>query len=133
MRPAPGETICDPACGTGGFLLAAHEYILKHNRNLDRNQKKHLTHDALRGVEIVDNVTRLCAMNLLLHSIGPQAGEGTPPIKTDDSLRGDPGTRSDMVLTNPPFGKKSSVMVVILRAELNEPFPLRTIVIDLSP
>src|SRR3954447_5071695 len=112
MRPAPGETICDPACGTGGFLLAAHEYILKHNPNLDRNQKKHLTHDALRGVEIVDNVTRLCAMNLLLHGIGPQTGEGTPPVRTDDSLRSSPDTHFDMVLTNPPFGRKSSVMVV---------------------
>src|SRR3954466_11074168 len=112
MRPVPGETISDPACGTGGFLLAAHEYILKHNPNLDRTQKKHLTHDALRGVEIVDNVTRLCAMNLLLHGIGPQAGEGTPPIRTDDSLRSDPGDRFDLVLTNPPFGKKSSVLVV---------------------
>jgi type I restriction enzyme M protein len=111
MRPAPGETICDPACGTGGFLLAAHEYILKHNPNLDRNQKKHLTHDALRGVEIVDNVTRLCAMNLLLHGIGTQASDDTP-VKTDDSLRSAPGTHFDMVLTNPPFGRKSSVLVV---------------------
>ena len=54
MRPAPGETICDPACGTGGFLLAAHDYIAKHNRNLDPDQKKHLRFDALRGFEIVD-------------------------------------------------------------------------------
>jgi type I restriction enzyme M protein len=111
MRPAPGETICDPACGTGGFLLAAHESILKHNPNLDRSQKKHLTHDALRGVEIVDNVTRLCAMNLLLHGIGTQSGDDTP-VKTDDSLRSSPGTHFDMVLTNPPFGRKSSVLVV---------------------
>lgn len=112
MRPAPGETVCDPACGTGGFLLAAHEYILKHNPTLNRAQKKHLTFDALRGVEIVDNVTRLCAMNLLLHGIGPQSGEETPPVKTDDSLRSSPDTHFDMVLTNPPFGRKSSVLVV---------------------
>jgi hypothetical protein len=112
MHPAPGETICDPACGTGGFLLAAHEYILSHYPNLNRDQKRHLSMDALRGVEIVDNVTRLCATNLLLHGIGPQTGEGTPPVKTDDSLRDDPGMRFDLVLTNPPFGKKSSVLVV---------------------
>src|SRR5947209_10718851 len=128
MRPAPGETICDPACGTGGFLLAAHDYILSHNPNLDRDQKRHLSLDALRGIEIVDNVTRLCAMNLLLHGIGPQAGEGTPPVKTDDSLRGDPGTRFDMVLTNPPFGKKSSVMVV--NAEGDEERQALTVVRD---
>jgi type I restriction enzyme M protein len=112
MRPRPGETACDPACGTGGFLLAAHDHVLRQHPDLDRDQKRHLRLEALRGVEIVDNVTRLCAMNLLLHGIGPQAGEGDPPVRTDDSLRGDPGERFDLVLTNPPFGKKSSVLVV---------------------
>jgi type I restriction enzyme M protein len=112
MRPAPGETICDPACGTGGFLLAAHDYVVRSNPNLDKNQKKHLKLQALRGVEIVDAVTRLCAMNLLLHGVGPQGDEAEPPVKTDDSLRADPGDRFNMVLTNPPFGRKSSIMVV---------------------
>ncbi len=112
MRPAPGETICDPACGTGGFLLAAHDYIVRSNPNMDKGQKKKLKLDALHGVELVDAVTRLCAMNLLLHGIGPQGDEAEPPVKTDDSLRADPGDRFDIVLTNPPFGKKSSVMVV---------------------
>ncbi len=112
IRPIPGETICDPACGTGGFLLAAHEYVAAHNPNLDPEQKRHLKVDALRGVELVDSVTRLCAMNLLLHGIGPSAGEGDPPVTTDDSLRADPGTRFEVVMTNPPFGKKSSVLVV---------------------
>ena len=46
MRPQPGETICDPACGTGGFLLAAHDYIVEHNPNLDPDEKRHLQ---LRG------------------------------------------------------------------------------------
>jgi type I restriction enzyme M protein len=112
IRPQPGETICDPACGTGGFLLAAHDYIVKHFPNLDRDEKVHLRLEALRGVELVDSVTRLCAMNLLLHGIGPHAGEAEPPVKTDDSLAADPGERFRVVLTNPPFGKKSSVMVV---------------------
>jgi len=112
MRPAPGETICDPACGTGGFLLAAHDHIARRHPNLDKDQKRHLKLDALRGVEIVDGVARLCAMNLILHGVGPEGAEGEPPVQTDDSLRGDPGTRFDLVLTNPPFGKKSSVMVV---------------------
>src|SRR4029077_20462080 len=53
MRPAPGQTIFDPACGTGGFLLASHEYIAQHYPNLDKDQKRHLKLDALRGVEIV--------------------------------------------------------------------------------
>lgn len=112
MRPQPGETICDPACGTGGFLLAAHDHIARHNPRLDRDQKRHLRLDAQRGVEIVDGVTRLCAMNLLLHGVGPDADEAAPPVSTDDSLRADPGDRFDLILTNPPFGKKSSYLYV---------------------
>jgi type I restriction enzyme M protein len=112
VRPRAGETICDPACGTGGFLLAAHDYIVKHNPTLDKDQKKHLKLKALRGVDIVDGVVRLCAMNLLLHGIGPSDKSTEPPVSTDDSLRADPGDRFDVVLTNPPFGKKSSVLVV---------------------
>ncbi|MEA2513617.1 MAG: type restriction enzyme protein [Thermomicrobiales bacterium] len=118
VRPAPGETICDPACGTGGFLLAAHDYVAHHHQ-LDADQKRHLKLDALRGVELVDGVTRLCAMNLLLHGIGPTAelvgahgGAPTPPVRTGDSLAKDPGDRFDLVLTNPPFGRKSSVLTV---------------------
>jgi type I restriction enzyme M protein len=113
IRPQPGETICDPACGTGGFLLAAHDYIVKHFPNLDRDQKRHLKLQALHGVELVDAVSRLCAMNLLLHGIGPTVGDDVePPVQTDDSLAADPGERFQVVMTNPPFGKKSSVMVV---------------------
>jgi type I restriction enzyme M protein len=44
----PGRSICDPACGTGGFLLAAHDYISGHNA-LDRDQEQHLDHQALHG------------------------------------------------------------------------------------
>ena len=70
MRPEPGMTICDPACGTGGFLLAAHEYVSRNHPYLDPDEKRHLRFDALRGVDIVDTVARLCVMNLLLHGIG---------------------------------------------------------------
>ena len=58
MRPVPGETICDPACGTGGFLLIAYEDIARHYTTLNKDQKRHLRLDALRGVELVDAVTR---------------------------------------------------------------------------
>lgn len=112
IQPRLGETICDPACGTGGFLLAAHDYLVRHNPMRDRDENRHLRLDALRGVEITDGVARLCAMNLLLHGIGPTDAEGDPPVRTDDSLRADPGDRCEVILTNPPFGKKSSVRVV---------------------
>ncbi len=107
MRPEPGMTICDPACGTGGFFLAAHDYI-SHNYRLDREQKRFLRYNAFKGWEIVDGTARLCVMNLYLHGIG---GEESPIIVAD-SLISDPGDRFDMVLTNPPFGKKSSVTIV---------------------
>jgi type I restriction enzyme M protein len=107
MRPEPGMVIFDPACGTGGFLLAAHDFI-SHGFNLDRDQKKFLKYEALKGRDIVDNVARLCIMNLYLHGIG---GEESP-ITVGDSLVADPGERYDMILTNPPFGKKSSITIV---------------------
>lgn len=111
IKPAPGEVIADPACGTGGFLLAAYEYLSKSYR-LDADQKRHLKFEALRGVELVDNVTRLCAMNLYLHGVGPDDDKKRPPIKTDDALRSEPSELVDVVLSNPPFGKKSSITVV---------------------
>ena len=116
IQPRPGEVVMDPACGTGGFLLAAHDYIANHY-TLDRDQKRHLRYEALRGVELVDGVSRLCAMNLFLHGIGPDDDTMEPPIKTDDSLRNEPSTHVDVVITNPPFGKKSSITVVTDRGE----------------
>ncbi|HUH08148.1 MAG TPA: class I SAM-dependent DNA methyltransferase, partial [Egibacteraceae bacterium] len=111
IRPRPGEIVVDPACGTGGFLLAAYEFVAREYE-LDRDQKNHLRFEALRGIELVDGVSRLCAMNLLLHGIGPTDGEHDPPIETDDALREEPGFHADVVLTNPPFGKRSSITVV---------------------
>jgi type I restriction enzyme M protein len=108
MRPAPGMSICDPACGTGGFLLAAHDYIVQHYPQMDQGQLAELKYRALHGWEIVDSAARLCVMNLYLHSIG---GDQTL-VRVDDSLRSHPGQNFDLVLTNPPFGKKSSITFV---------------------
>lgn len=107
MKPEPGMTICDPACGTGGFILSAHDYISK-NYQLDKGQKKFLKFHTFKGWDIVDNVVRLCVMNLFLHGIGGDES----PIITGDSLISDPGDRFNMVLTNLPFGKKSSITIV---------------------
>jgi type I restriction enzyme M protein len=115
MRPTQSMTICDPACGTGGFLLAAHEYVSQNYPYLDPDEKRHLRFEALRGVEITETAARLCVMNLLLHGIGDENADS--PIAVDDSLKGDPGDRYEMVLTNPPFGKKSSMTVVNTEGE----------------
>jgi len=107
MKPEPNKTICDPACGTGGFFLASHDYISTQYQ-LDKEQKDFLKYDTFRGWDIVSAVARLCIMNLYLHGIGGD----TSPVTVDDSLRSHPGEYFDMVLTNPPFGRKSSYTVV---------------------
>jgi type I restriction enzyme M protein len=107
MKPEPGKEIIDPACGTGGFLISAHNYIAKHFQ-LDKDQKQHLKYHSLKGVEIADNVARLCVMNLYLHGIGGDESL----VDVDDSLESDRGHRYDQVLTNPPFGKKSSITII---------------------
>jgi len=109
IAPQIGETICDPAAGTGGFLLAAHDFIAK-DENLDIDQKMLLKNGTLFGVELVDSVTRLCAMNLLLHGVGDGPASELP-IQTRDALADKHG-EYDVVLTNPPFGRKSSVTIV---------------------
>ncbi len=108
-QPEPGQTICDPACGTGGFLLASHDYLSNpKNYSLDKDQKTFLKFKTFKGKDIVDGVARLCVMNLFLHGIG---GEESP-IEVGDSLISDPGHRFDIVLTNPPFGKRSSITII---------------------
>jgi type I restriction enzyme M protein len=109
MAPRPGQTMCDPAGGTGGFVLATHNYVAGHYA-LDRVQKKLLKSGTLFVVELVDSVARLCCMNLLLHGIG---GDGTAevPVLVRDALAGKHG-EYDLAMTNPPFGKKSRVTIV---------------------
>lgn len=83
---------------------------------MTREGWQHLSQDALHGWEIVEGAARLCVMNLYLHGIGQDST--VSPIRVDDSLAEDPGDRFDMVLTNPPFGKKSSVTYVTDDGEL---------------
>ena len=108
VRPQPKETLHDPACGTGGFLLAAYSFI-SQTYELDKSQKQALRHKTLSGTELVAAVARLCVMNLYLHGIG---GDDSPIRDGIDALAQTPSTFYDIVLTNPPFGKKSSITVV---------------------
>ncbi len=84
VNPEPMKTIADPACGTGGFFLAAYDYIVDHNK-LDKAQSKFLKYNTFFGNEIVASTRRLALMNLFLSA-----------------------DKYDYILANPPFGKKSS-------------------------
>ncbi len=108
VEPEPGEVICDPACGTAGFLLAAHDYIRSQHPKMTAAKREHLRKRALRGVELVPEVARLATMNLLLHGVSGEADDELP-ITVTDSLMAPPSEQVDVVLTNPPFGVKSSI------------------------
>jgi type I restriction enzyme M protein len=116
--PFIGMEHVDPACGTGGFLLAAHEAVLRHHgRTLDPDEKRHLRQGFVHGWELVPATARLCIMNLYLHGIN---ADPCPVHSGADSLAGDPGERFSMVLTNPPFGKKSSISIVNEEGDLEK-------------
>ncbi|MET8066237.1 class I SAM-dependent DNA methyltransferase [Micromonospora sp. NPDC005313] len=111
MLPTPDDTITDPACGTGGFLLAAYEHIQRHHgAALTPDQRRRLAHGAITGTELVDGTARLAAMNMLLHGIGTPNGPSL--ITVGDALGKEPASRVSLVLANPPFGRSSSVRVV---------------------
>lgn len=104
VKPRAGEVVQDPAAGTGGFLIAAHEYVRKHTDDLydlsERQQNFQRT-QAYFGLELVQETHRLLLMNAMLHGIESPLGLG-------DALA-DPGAklpRADVILTNPPFGTK---------------------------
>lgn len=106
IRPEPIKAIADPACGTGGFLLAAYDFLVK-NYSLDREQTRFLKDNTFRGNEIVQSTRRLALMNMFLHNIGDIAGESM--ISSQDALIASSPENFDYVLANPPFGKKSSM------------------------
>lgn len=106
LRPEPNKTIADPACGTGGFFLAAYDWIVD-NRELDKEARQFLKYETFFGNEIVASTRRLALMNLFLHNIGDIDSDNF--ISPNDSLITDSGTRYDYILANPPFGKKSSM------------------------
>ena len=103
--PQPMRSIADPACGTGGFFLAAYDYIVDHNK-LDKDQNQFLKYKTFYGNEIVAGTRRLALMNLFLHNIGDIDSDNF--ISPADALITAAPTTYDYVLDNPPFGKKSS-------------------------
>lgn len=110
-QPTADDTVIDPACGTGGFLIAAHEYIMRTAGRMTTEQATRHMNGAIRGVELVPGTARLAAMNMILHGIGDPAGDSL--IYVGDALATKPGAddRATLVLANPPFGKKSSITV----------------------
>lgn len=119
MQPVPGDTICDPAAGTGGFLCNAYQYVLDRcDKELDRDQKRALQENLVEGMELSPKVGRMCAMNLALHGIG---GENEVLIHPGHDSLAAPWDRAySMVLTNPPFGKKQSLLFVNEAGELEK-------------
>ena len=111
IRPQIGETVCDPACGTGGFLLAAYDYM-KH-QSQDKAKRDFLRNKALQGNDITPLVVTLASMNLYLHGVGTDRS----PIVCGDSLEKAPETLVDVILANPPFGTRPAGSVDINRSD----------------
>ncbi len=106
IDPQPNETVHDPACGTGGFLLSAWEHMKSNPAATDRRVQQRIR-TKLSGIDIVPDVVRLCAMNMYLHG----AARTESPIERADALNKLTG-HYDVVLTNPPFGKKQGYRIV---------------------
>ena len=103
-RALPGFSICDPACGTGGFLVAAYEWLMEATKGgaLDRETARRVRKSTYSGCDLVARPRRLALMNLYLHGLEPE-------IALADSIYEVPSAkRFDCILTNPPFGTKGA-------------------------
>ncbi len=100
--PQPTDIICDPACGTAGFLVMAGEYLRERHPNLlhDARQREHFHHRMFHGFDFDNTMLRIGSMNMLLH------GVENPDIRYRDSLAQDHAGEEEkytLVLANPPF------------------------------
>lgn len=111
IRPKIGETVCDPACGTGGFLLAAYDYMKPQSQ--DKTKRDFLRDKALHGSDNTPLVVTLASMNLYLHGVGTERS----PIVCEDSLEKESAINSDVILANPPFGTRAAGSVEINRPD----------------
>ena len=102
MAPGPRDVICDPACGTAGFLVAAGEYVREHHAEMlrDARQREHFHHGMFHGFDFDNTMLRIGSMNMLLH------GVENPDIIYRDSLAEEHAGEEEkytLVLANPPF------------------------------
>ena len=111
IAPQIGETVCDPACGTGGFLLTAYDYM--KGQSASKEKRDFLRNRALHGVDNTPLVVTLASMNLYLHGVGTDRS----PIVCEDSLEKEPSTLVDVILANPPFGTRPAGSVDINRPD----------------
>ena len=111
IAPQIGETVCDPACGTGGFLLTAYDYMKEQSAS--KEKRDFLRNKALHGVDNTPLVVTLASMNLYLHGVGTDRS----PIVCEDSLEKEPSTLVDVILANPPFGTRPAGSVDINRPD----------------
>jgi type I restriction enzyme M protein len=106
--PRAHATIADPACGTGGFFLAAQRLPVRPGElPADKASEGVPEGQTFHGNEIVANTRRLCLMNMILHGIGEMTARAL--VSPADALVSPPSETFDYVLANPPFGKKSSM------------------------
>ncbi len=108
-KPQIGETVADPACGTGGFLLCAFEAM--KNQSKDRAKIEFLNNATFFGTDNTPLVVTLASMNMYLHGIGTERS----PISCADSLEKAPDFAVNIVLANPPFGTRAAGSVPINR------------------
>ncbi|MFE6698679.1 N-6 DNA methylase [Streptomyces sp. NPDC057718] len=108
VQPGVGDTIIDPACGTGGFLTKSFEYLVEHfPPGVTPAERARLTNGAFGGTELVDATARLATMNLVLH--GLTRADAQPMITVGDALAQPPTRHATLVLTAPPFGRRSTI------------------------
>lgn len=104
VKPQPGERCNDPACGTFGFMIAAHQYVKEHTddfMDLDSDTAEFESTEAFSGCELVEGTHKLAIMNSLLHDINGKIYRGDTLSPLGESFK-----NYDVVLTNPPFGTK---------------------------
>lgn len=109
VQPNIDDTIVDPACGTGGFLIKAFEHLIDNfPRGVTSTQRARLNKGAFFGTELVDATARLATTNLVLHGL-TQIDAANPCVTVGDALARPPVKHATLVLTTPPFGRHSMI------------------------